>query len=169
MSVCLRPYEKSDWPEVLALWIEAWTRVRADIDFAARAPWLAELFARSENEGAEIVVAQDKRGLAGFVLFSAERRWLEQIAVHPRGQGGGVARKLIRRVKAACPDRLELSVNADNARALAFYHSEGFFRAGRDVNPLSGLPTWRLRWEPEVRAAAAAPPFKPPPAPPRPH
>ena len=151
MSVHLRPYEIHDWPEILALWIEAWTRVRADIDFAARAPWLAELFARSEGE-AEIVVAEDKHGLAGFVLFDPARRWLEQIAIHPRAQGAGVARKLVRRVKAACADRVELSVNVDNARALAFYHSEGFCRKGAGVNPLSGLPTWRLRWEPDARA-----------------
>ena len=38
MSIRLRCYEKPDWPEVLALWIEAWTRVRADIDFAAARP-----------------------------------------------------------------------------------------------------------------------------------
>ena len=152
MSIRLRCYEKPDWPEVLALWIEAWTRVRADIDFAARAPWLAELFARSEGEGAEIVVALDKQGLAGFVLFDPARRRLEQIAIHPRAQGAGVARKLVRRVKDACADRVELSVNVDNTRALAFYHSEGFCREGAGVNPLSGLPIWRLRWEPDARA-----------------
>jgi len=141
----LRAYRKDDWPEVLALWIAAWSRERADIDFSARAPWLAELLARSAEEGAHIVVAEDA-GILGFVLFDPRRKWLEQIAVAPHAQGMGVARALIAHAKAACSDRLELSVNADNFRARAFYFREGFVREGEGVNPLSGLPTLTLRW-----------------------
>jgi ribosomal protein S18 acetylase RimI-like enzyme len=169
MKASLRPYQKSDWPALLALWIEAWTHTRSDIDFAARAPWLADLLAKSEQDGAEIVVAEDGTGLAGFVLFDADRQWLEQIAVHPRAQGDGVARRLVRRVKAACPERVDLTVNMDNKRALAFYHSEGFVRQGKSVNALSGLPIYLLRWEreqfsgetPDAKAAG----FREPPAP----
>jgi len=154
----LRPYRASDWPEVLALWIEAWTRARADIDFSARAPWLAELFAKSLAEGAQIVVAGDAAGLTGFVLFDPARNWLEQIAVHPRAQGAGVAHDLIGQAKAACPKNLALSVNADNFRALAFYAREGFAKEVEGVNPLSGLPTLRLRWTPVTRSPAPQPP-----------
>ncbi|PPQ36500.1 Acetyltransferase, GNAT family [Rhodoblastus acidophilus] len=154
----LRPYRASDWPEVLALWIEAWTRARADIDFSARAPWLAELFAKSLAEGARIVVAEDESGLAGFVLFDPARKWLEQIAVHPRAQGAGAARELIGHAKAACPAGLALSVNADNCRALAFYAREGFAKEAEGVNPLSGLPTLRLRWTPVTPSPAPQPP-----------
>ncbi len=64
MSFVLRPYEDADWPALLALWIESWTATRPGIDFSARAPWLAELFQRSGNEGAQIVVAEDQRGLS---------------------------------------------------------------------------------------------------------
>jgi putative acetyltransferase len=156
--VRLRPYRDADWPEVLALWIAAWTQARSDIDFFAREPWLAELFARSLAERAEIVVAEDE-GISGFVLFDPERKWLEQIAVHPRAQGASVARALMAQAKAACPEGLALSVNADNSRALSYYAREGFVKDGEGVNPLSGLPILHLRWEPTTPVDGGATPW----------
>jgi len=148
MSFWLRPYKDADWPELLALWIESWTVTRPDIDFSARAPWLAELFQRSGDEGSMIVVAEDEKGLLGFVLFNRAQKWLEQIAVSPRAFGSGAAQALICEAKSACPDGFGLDVNADNERALSFYRSEGFVRTGEGKNPLSGLPIVALRWAP---------------------
>jgi putative acetyltransferase len=153
MKPSLRLYSESDWPELLALWIATWTQARPEIDFSARAAWLGNLFASSLGEGADIVIAEDEAGLLGFVLFDPNRRWLEQIAVHPRALGGGAARALIARAKALCPDGIGLSVNADNSRALAFYHAEGFVRESEGFNPLSGLPIYSLRWTPEAPAS----------------
>jgi putative acetyltransferase len=150
MKIALRPYCDSDWPELLALWIETWSLARPEIDFAARAPWLADLFVEALAKGAHIVVAEDGEGLVGFVLYDPSRQWLEQIAVHPRALGSGAAQKLIGKAKRACPDGFGLDVNADNARALAFYHCEGFKRVGAGVNPLSGLPILSLHWAPET-------------------
>jgi putative acetyltransferase len=150
MTISLRTYRDSDWPDVLALWIETWTLARPDIDFATRAPWLATLFADSAARGAHIVVAEDSEGLIGFVLYEPARGWLEQIAVHPRALGSGAAQKLIRHAKQACPQGFGLDVNADNYRALAFYHGEGFVQTGAGSNPRSGLPIKTLRWTPPV-------------------
>ncbi|MDI9848609.1 GNAT family N-acetyltransferase [Rhodoblastus sp. 17X3] len=152
MTVSLRPYRDKDWPAVLALWIETWTLARPEIDFAARAPWLGTLFADSAARGAHIVVAEDGEGLIGFVLYEPARSWLEQIAVHPRALGTGAAQKLIRHAKQACPEGFGLDVNADNSRALAFYHGEGFELVGAGTNPLSGLPVLSLRWTPPQQA-----------------
>jgi putative acetyltransferase len=161
MTIRLRPYENADWPELLALWVEAWAQARSDVDFSARAPWLAELFARAQAESAEIVIAEDREGLLGFVLFDPRRKWLEQIAVHPRAQGSGAARRLIARAKQACPEGFGLTVNIDNARARAFYRCEGFARESEAVNPLSGLPILQLRWTPGTKphtpASASSP------------
>jgi putative acetyltransferase len=150
MKVSLRPYRDEDWPDVLALWIETWTLARPDIDFAARAPWLANLFAVSAARGADIVVAEDSEGPIGFVLYDPARGWLEQIAVHPRALGTGAAQKLILHAKRACPEGIGLDVNADNFRALAFYHGEGFVQTGEGKNPRSGLPIKTLRWTPPI-------------------
>ena len=148
MSFWLRPYQDADWPALLALWIESWTVTRPDIDFSARAPWLAELFKGSRADGAQIVVAEDQRGLLGLVLFNPAKNWLEQIVVAPRGKGSGAAQALIGEAKSACPGGFGLDVNADNERALAFYRGEGFVRTGEGKNPLSGLPIVALRWAP---------------------
>jgi putative acetyltransferase len=145
----LRSYVDADWPALLALWIDSWTKTRPDIDFVARGPWLQALFVDSLSKGAHIVVAEDKKGLLGFVLYEPARRWLEQIAVAPRGFGSGAAQALIARAKQSCPEGFSLDVNADNRRALAFYHLEGFSRTTEGRNPLSGLPTVTLRWAPE--------------------
>jgi ribosomal protein S18 acetylase RimI-like enzyme len=147
MSVALRAYAERDWPALRALWVETWSGTRSDIDFVARAPWLAELVANSLAQGAQIVVAEDAEGLAGFVLFDPARGWLEQIAVAPRALGSGVARALIGRAKQACPGGLGLNVNDDNLRALAFYRAEGFRQVAEDRNPLSGLPILTLAWK----------------------
>jgi putative acetyltransferase len=149
MSFWLRPYADADWPALRALWIESWTVTRPEIDFSARAPWLAELFKTSRADGAQIVVAEDEKGLLGFVLFNRAKKWLEQIAVSPRAFSSGAAQALIGEAKIACPDGFGLDVNADNKRALAFYRGEGFFRTGEGKNPLSGLPVIALRWAPE--------------------
>ncbi len=148
MSFSLRPYEDAEWPALLALWIESWTATRPEIDFSARAPWLAELFARSRADGAQIIVTEDEHGLLGFVLFNPVQKWLEQIAVSPRAFGSGAAQALIAEAKNACPEGFGLDVNTDNFRALAFYRGEGFLRTGEGKNPLSGLPIVALRWAP---------------------
>ncbi len=148
MSVALRAYAEQDWPALRALWVATWSRTRSDIDFSARAPWLADLVKNSLAQGAQLVVAEDGEGLAGFVLFDPARGWLEQIAVAPRAFGSGIARALIGRAKQACPAGLGLSVNDDNFRALAFYRAEGFRQVEAGRNPLSGLPILTLSWRP---------------------
>ncbi len=150
MNFGLRPYAESDWPALLALWIESWTATRPEIDFSARAPWLADLVKRSIAGGATVIVAENDEGLLGFVLFDARRGWLEQIALAPRAQGSGAAQALLREAKSACPAKLGLDVNADNFRALAFYRGQGFVATGEGKNPLSGLPIVSLEWTPSA-------------------
>ncbi|WP_294537545.1 GNAT family N-acetyltransferase [uncultured Rhodoblastus sp.] len=149
MSFELRRYDESDWTALIALWVESWTQARPEIDFSARAPWLADLFASSLAAGAQVFVAEDDKGLAGFVMFDPARKWLEQIAVAPRAKGGGAARALLGCAKAACPHGFGLDVNADNFRALAFYRREGFVETGAGENPLSGLNKVILHWTSE--------------------
>jgi putative acetyltransferase len=150
MNFGLRPYGDSDWPALLALWVESWSVTRPEINFSAREPWLQELFERTVAEGGTIIVAEDDEGLLGFVLFDPKRAWLEQIALAPRAFGSGAAQALVSLAKAACPEKLGLDVNADNFRALAFYRSEGFVETTEGKNPLSSLPIVLLEWRPEA-------------------
>jgi len=50
--------------------------------------------------------------------------------------------------KRASPRGLDLDVNTDNARAIAFYQKEGFVITGDGVNPRSGRPVHHMRWRP---------------------
>ncbi len=90
MRFSLRPYAHADWPALLALWIEAWTKTRPDIDFVARGPWLESLFADSLAKDAHVVVAEDKHGLLGS-------RALRAGAAMAGADRGGPARLRLRR------------------------------------------------------------------------
>jgi putative acetyltransferase len=54
---------------------------------------------------------------------------------------------LLDEAKRIAPVKIELLVNKDNARAIAFYEKNGFTYAGEDVNPVSGRPVNRMRWQ----------------------
>ena len=66
--------------------------------------------------------------------------------VAPAAWGSGIAAALIAEAKLVSPQRLELHVNADNSRAIAFYRKHGFVDVGEDINPHSGRPVTRMRW-----------------------
>jgi len=74
--------------------------------------------------------------------------YLDQIVVAPEHWGGALAQMLLDEAKRISPARLELLVNKDNARAIRFYEKHGFRYAGEDVNPVSGRPVNRMRWQP---------------------
>lgn len=147
----LRPYHADDLDPAIALWLEAWQATFAEIDFTARLPWWR---ARWQNEllpVGEVIVAEDaSHRLVGFVVLTPATGYLDQLVVAPALWGKGLARRLLAYAKGRCPDGVELHVNQSNARALRFYEREGFRVAGEDVNPLSGLATYRMRWESET-------------------
>lgn len=82
------------------------------------------------------LVAVDAQGLAGFALmqFGDERAHLVLLAVHPRRQRQGVARRLLGwlldSARTAGIAELSLELRAGNAGARAFYRALGFEDAG---------------------------------------
>lgn len=78
------------------------------------------------------LVAYDAQGLAGFALmqFGDERAHLMLLAVHPRRQRQGVARRLLGWLQASARTagiaELSLELRAGNAGARAFYRAQGF-------------------------------------------
>jgi putative acetyltransferase len=56
--------------------------------------------------------------------------------------------------KRLSPGYLQLDVNADNVRALAFYEREGFRRTAEGTNPNSGAPTLSMEWRQAPSPAA---------------
>lgn len=134
-------------PEVVDLWVASWARTMPEIDFEARRPWLVDRLAELGAAGVRRRVAFSETGEAmGFVTLDPATGWLDQIAVGPDFWGAGVAEALLADARLLAPGRIGLDVNADNARAVAFYRKQGFEKVGEGRNPRSGLPTLVLEW-----------------------
>ena len=154
MSVLsLRPYDGArDEEPALALWLRTWRETYPDIDFAGRLAWWREHW-RGLVRTARIRVAEAKNEMIGFVTVDPGTLYLDQIVVAPEHWGSGLASALVAEAKRASPRGLDLDVNTDNARAIAFYQKQGFVITGEGINPRSGRPVHHMRWRP--------PPFPP--------
>ncbi|MCZ8313407.1 GNAT family N-acetyltransferase [Phreatobacter sp.] len=135
--------------------MEAWAAAYPAIDFAARRGWLLDRLERMEAEGARILVAEVEGSPAGFVTVAPDG-WIDQMLVGLAAQGSGVAAALMAAAKAASPSGLDLDVNADNARAIAFYRRAGFVTTGHRLNE-QGRPVDLMAWRPEPPALRLRP------------
>ena len=149
MSVfSFRPYDSArDEQPSLALWLRTWQKAYPDIDFAGRLAWWREHW-RGLVRNARITVAEAKNEMIGFVTIDPGTLYLDQIVVAPEYWGTGLAGALIAEAKRASARGLDLDVNTDNARAIAFYQKEGFVITGDGINPLSGRTVHHMRWRP---------------------
>ena len=84
--------------------------------------------------------------MIGFVTIEPHTHYLDQLVVAPQFWGHAVAAALMAQAKQISPDFIDLDVNTDNARALAFYKKQGFAVTGEGVNAFSGRPIYHLRW-----------------------
>jgi putative acetyltransferase len=146
-TVTLRPYAAADEDAAIALWLRAWQRAMPDIDFAARLAWWRERWRDELVPQAQIVIAEADGVLQGFVTIDPNTGYLDQLVVAPERWGGGTAARLLAEAKRLAPRTIELLVNKENVRAIGFYTKHGFVRTGDDVNPVSGRPVYRMRWQ----------------------
>jgi putative acetyltransferase len=144
----LRNYTAADEEAAIELWRRTWQQAYPNIDFTARVPWWRERWRNELVPQATITVAEMDGVLEGFVTVDPKTGYLDQIVVAPEFWGSNVAVMLLDAGKRISPALLELLVNKDNARAIAFYEKNGFVYAGEDVNPVSGRPVNRMRWRP---------------------
>jgi len=144
----LRAYAAADEDAAVELWQRSWQEAYPDIDFAARVGWWRERWRNELVPQAKIVIAEMGGVMEGFVTVDPKTGYLDQIVVAPEFWGSNVAALLLDAGKRLSPARLDLLVNKDNGRAIAFYEKNGFSLAGDDVNPVSGRPVFRMRWRP---------------------
>ena len=144
----VRPYAAADENAAIELWRRTWQQAYPRIDFTERVPWWRERWKNELVPVAKIVVAETGGVLEGFVTVDPKTGYLDQIVVAPEFWGSNVALMLLDAGKRISPALLELLVNKDNARAIAFYEKNGFVYVGEDVNPVSGRPVNRMRWRP---------------------
>jgi putative acetyltransferase len=144
----LRAYAATDEDAAIELWRRSWQVAMPHIDFAARTDWWRNRWRDELVSKAEIVIAVDSGALMGLVTVERATGYLDQLVVAPEAWGGGLAALLLDQAKRISPERLDLLVNKDNARAIRFYEKHGFRYAGDDVNPVSGRPVNRMSWRP---------------------
>jgi putative acetyltransferase len=144
----LRNYTAADEEAAIELWRRTWQKAYPNIDFAERVAWWRERWRNELVPQTKITVAEMDGVLEGFVTVDPKTGYLDQIVVAPEFWGSNVAVMLLDAGKRISPALLELLVNQDNARAIAFYEKNGFVYAGEDVNPVSGRPVNRMRWRP---------------------
>jgi putative acetyltransferase len=125
----------------------SWNRA-TESDFAGRLAWWRGQWRDHLVPKANIVVAEALEQMVGFVTVEPGTHYLDQLVVAPEFWGIGVATKLINEAKRISPRGLNLDVNTDNARAIAFYEKEDFVIVGEGFNAFSGRPVHHMSWRP---------------------
>ena len=144
----LRNYAADDEDAAIELWRRTWQQAYPRIDFAERVAWWRERWRNELVPVAKIVVAEMDGVMEGFVTVDPKNGYLDQIVVAPEFWGSNIAVMLLDAGTRISPALLELLVNKDNERAIAFYEKNGFVYVSEDVNPVSGRPVNRMRWRP---------------------
>ena len=142
----LRSYDPRDEDASVALWLRTWQATYPELDFAERLGWWRQRWRNELVPAAEIAIAELDKTMIGFVTVDPRTLYLDQIVVAPERWGSGVGTALIAAAKRISPKGLDLDVNIDNARAIAFYGKEGFVISGAGKNPISGKPVHRMSW-----------------------
>ncbi|MFN3548488.1 MAG: GNAT family N-acetyltransferase [Mesorhizobium sp.] len=151
----IRTAGASDLPAIRALLTETWHATYdaiygADRVSAISDDWhsLPSLRTRLDRPDAEFVVADDGAEIAGMAFAAAiedgKTVELSQLYVRPGRQGQGIGGLLLDEIIESFPDaeRIRLEVEPANARAIAFYRTQGFVEIGRTENcggDLSGI------------------------------
>jgi putative acetyltransferase len=144
----LRAYTARDEDASVVLWLRAWQKTYPELDFAERLDWWRRRWRKELLPAAEVVIAEAEGDMIGFVTVDPRTLYLDQIVVAPEFWGSGVGSALIAEAKRLSPGGLDLDVNTDNARAIAFYGKQEFAITGAGKNPISGKPVHRMSWRP---------------------
>jgi putative acetyltransferase len=146
--VSYRPYQPREEDAAIALWLRTWQAAYPQIDFTKRLEWWRERWRKELVPSAEIVVADGRNGIVGFVTVDPRTLYLDQIVVAPEHWGSDIGVRLMAEAKRLSPAGLDLDVNTDNARAIRFYEKQHFLISGAGANPISGKPVHRMSWRP---------------------
>jgi putative acetyltransferase len=132
----------------VALWLRTWQTACPQLDFIARLDWWRQRWRDELLRTADVVIAEQDDVLIGFVTIDPRTFYLDQIVVAPEHWRSGIGAVLLEEARRISPHGLDLDVNVDNARAIAFYKKHGFTIAGPGKNPISGKPVHRMSWRP---------------------
>ncbi len=122
----IRPYQDTDEPSVIALWMEALPPTAPHNEPATA------IRMKREAEHGLFLVAEVDGNLAGTVMggYDGHRGWIYSVAVDAKYRRRGIATALIRRLEADLIARgcmkINLQVRTSNAAVIAFYETLGY-------------------------------------------
>jgi len=147
----IRTAGANDLPVIRELLVETWHATYDGLYGATKVTEITDawhsvrlLKAQMDKPDAEFVVADDGAAIAGMAFASAGEDGktveLSQLYVRPGRQGQGIGGMLLDEIIESFPDaeRIRLEVEPANARAIAFYRTQGFIEIGRTDR--SGIP-----------------------------
>jgi putative acetyltransferase len=146
--VTLRPYQTADEETAIELWRRTWQIAYPRLDFTVRLDWWRQRWRTELAPTTTITMAEAAGQLVGFVTVDPKTMYLDQIVVAPEAWGSKTAGALMAEARRLSPAGLDLTVNADNRRAIRFYEKQGFVVTGTDLNPHSGAPVRQMSWRP---------------------
>ena len=131
----LRPIEKADKSQVLALWVCCAKQAHPFLPDDWWEQYLEPI--RGNYTPAMDTVVEERDGqIIGFISV-AEGRLLGALCVHPAFQGQGIGTALLTHMTRRY-SKLRMWVYEQNERAVRFYENRGFSRTGETVNPATG-------------------------------
>lgn len=152
----VRTASSRDLPAIRALLVETWhdtydalygvEKVREITDSRHS---LEALTKRLDTPQSEFLVADDGEAIAGMAfaktIDNGKTVQLSQLYVRPGKQGQGIGGMLLDEVESCFPDadKVRLEVEEANAKAVRFYHEQGFAKVGETSNcgdGQSGIP-----------------------------
>ncbi len=132
----IRAFKEEDTEAVIRIWLEASILSHSFID---KAYWeeKADAMRTLYLPLSEVVVDEDKDmgEVVAFIAFVED--YLAALFVAPAHQKKGVGSRLLALAK-KMRDTLELSVYAENERAVAFYRKNGFRMTNKRIEEMTG-------------------------------
>ena len=132
----IRAFKEEDTETVIRIWLEASILSHSFID---KAYWeeKADAMRTLYLPLSEVVVDEDKDmgEVVAFIAFVED--YLAALFVAPAHQKKGVGSRLLALAK-KMRDTLELSVYAENERAVAFYRKNGFRMTNKRIEEMTG-------------------------------
>ena len=132
----IRAFKEEDTETVIRIWLEASIRSHSFID---KAYWeeKADAMRTLYLPLSEVVVDEDKDTgeVVAFIAFVED--YLAALFVAPAHQKKGVGSRLLALAK-KMRDTLELSVYAENERAVTFYRKNGFRMTDKRIEEMTG-------------------------------
>lgn len=137
-------FTPSDEDTVIRIWLEASRKAHR---FVASGFWEERetVMRKKYLPQAEIWVYEDDlTGKAvGFAALSGS--CLAAFFVEPGCQGQGIGSRLMEKIKKKHRE-IELAVYKENPKAVAFYRRQGFLVTGEDLEPETGHPELKMKY-----------------------